>query len=183
MACSIKLAAMENSSLIDAFEANRTGDVRELIEEYLSWMKSTHPDPTKIQTVLDSQGVAAELDNLPARYERIWLATVNNEAAGCVMYKRLSATTAEIKRLYVRPSGRGHGFGRRLVEMSIEAITAAGYSEVVLDSDPELSTAIAMYERMGFEYVEAYNDNPADDAVYMRLSLPNKTASSTSSSL
>ena len=67
--------------------------------------------------------------------------------------------------------------------MSIEAITAAGYSEVVLDSDPELSTAIAMYERMGFEYVEAYNDNPADDAVYMRLSLPNKTASSTSSSL
>src|SRR5699024_9963736 len=53
------------------------------------------------------QGVAAELDNLPARYERIWLATVNDEAAGCVMYKRLSATTAEIKRLYVRPSGRG----------------------------------------------------------------------------
>lgn len=172
---------VSNSAIIDAIEADRTGEVRELIEEYLSWMLSTHPDPEMIQSVLDSQGVTAELDNLPGRYERIWLATVNNEAAGCVMYKGLSATTAEIKRLYVRPSGRGHGFGRRLVEQSIASAKSAGYSEVVLDSDPELTTAIAMYERMGFEYVDAYNNNPSDDAVYMRLSLTGETAPSASS--
>lgn len=170
-AFAITLSDMENSAIIDAVEQDRVDEVRELIEEYLEWMISTHPEPQKVREVLASQGTEAELADLPGHYERIWLATVDDEPAGCIMYKPLSETTAEFKRLYVRPTGRGHGFGRRLVEITIDAIKDVGYKEVVLDSDPELATAIAMYERMGFEYTEPYNDNPAQDAVFMRMKL------------
>lgn len=170
-AFAITLAAMENSAIIDAVEQDRVDEVRELIEEYLEWMISTHPEPDKVREVLASQCTDSELANLTGHYDRIWLATVDDAPAGCIMYKRLRETTAEFKRLYVRPTGRGHGFGRRLVEITIDAIKEAGYKEVVLDSDPELATAIAMYERMGFEYIEPYNDNPAQDAVFMRMKL------------
>lgn len=170
-AFAITLADMENSAIIDAVEQDRVDEVRELIEEYLEWMISTHPEPQKVREVLASQGTEAELADLPGHYERIWLATVDDAPAGCIMYKPLSETTAEFKRLYVRPIGRGHGFGRRLVEITIDVIKDAGYKELVLDSDPELATAIAMYERMGFEYTEPYNDNPAQDAVFMRMKL------------
>lgn len=170
-AFAITLADMENSAIIDAVERDRVDEVRELIEEYLEWMISTHPEPDKVREVLASQGTDSELANLTGHYERIWLATVDDAPAGCIMYKPLSETTAEFKRLYVRPTGRGHGFGRRLVEITIGAIKEAGYKEVVLDSDPELATAIAMYERMGFEYIKPYNDNPAQDAVFMRMKL------------
>lgn len=162
---------MDNSEIFDAAAAGRLPEVRVLIQEYFSWLTTDHPDTDKMRAVLDSQGVSSELDNLAEHYERLWLATVDDQPAGCVAYQRINDATAEIKRLYVRPDGRGHGFGRRLMDTALAAIHKAGYTEVVLDSDPTLTTAIAMYERMGFERIDPYNDNPAEDAVFMRLEL------------
>ena len=69
---------LENSAIIDAVETGRLNEVRELIEEYLNWMLSTHPDAEKIREVLATQGVEAELADLAGHYERVWLATVDN---------------------------------------------------------------------------------------------------------
>lgn len=162
---------MENSEIVDATAARRLEEVRVLIQEYLSWLTTEHPDSDKMHAVLDTQNVSSELENLAHHYERLWLATVDDSPSGCVAYQRLNDATAEIKRLYVRPDGRGHGFGRRLMDTALAAIHKAGYTEVVLDSDPTLTTAIAMYERMGFERIAPYNDNPSEDAVFMRLRL------------
>ena len=162
----------ENTSvIIDAVDAGRTDEVLELIQEYLEWMVTEHPHLEKVQKVVESQGVTTELTDLAGYYERLWLATIDGEAVGCSMFKQLIEATAEMKRVYVRPSGRGHGFGRRLVETTIDAVREAGYQYMYLDSDPEFATAIAMYERMGFEYIKPYNDNPAQDAVFMRMKL------------
>ena len=40
-----------------------------------------------------------------------------------------------------------------------------------LDTFPFMKAAIHLYEKYGFAYVERYNDNPAESAIFMQLRL------------
>lgn len=40
-----------------------------------------------------------------------------------------------------------------------------------LDTFPFMKRAIRLYEAYGFRYIDKYNDNPADTAIFMELSL------------
>lgn len=77
--------------------------------------------------------------------------------------------TVEIKRLYVRPNARGTGLGRRLAEFVIDVAREGGASRVVLDSTKNLTQAIKMYERMGFEATDPY---PSSELVSYAEILP-----------
>jgi ribosomal protein S18 acetylase RimI-like enzyme len=65
----------------------------------------------------------------------------------------------EMKRLYVRPAGRGSGAGRALVRAAIAFAGAVGYREILLDSLPGMSAAIAIYRDLGFEEIPPYWNN------------------------
>ena len=67
---------------------------------------------------------------------------------------------AEIKRMYVAPSGRGTGLGRRLLQ-SLEAVALElNCLRVHLDTRSILREARAMYESSGYVEIAPYNDNP-----------------------
>lgn len=117
------------------------------------------------------QGFAREIADLRGCYEVALLAGPEARPLGCVALKRLSGERCEMKRLYVRPEGRGLGLGRRLAEAIVDEARARGYRDMVLDSLERLDRAVAMYERMGFARAPAYYDNPEPDVVYMRLAL------------
>jgi len=72
---------------------------------------------------LEYQGFSSELAGLPGQYAPpsgdLLVARVNGAAAGCVALRRLDQSTLEMKRLYVRPSARGTGLGKLLVEAAI----------------------------------------------------------------
>jgi ribosomal protein S18 acetylase RimI-like enzyme len=40
-----------------------------------------------------------------------------------------------------------------------------------LETFPFMKSALRLYEKLGFEYIGKYNDNPAEDAFFMQLSL------------
>jgi uncharacterized protein (DUF952 family)/GNAT superfamily N-acetyltransferase len=74
--------------------------------------------------------------------------------------KRLDATTAEIKRMFVAPDARGRGHARRLLGGLEDAARRLGYATVRLDTGPKQPHAKALYESAGYVEVADYNGNP-----------------------
>lgn len=122
------------------------------------------------------QSFDEELKNLPGDYAppsgRLLLLRHHSRAAGCVALHRLQEKICEMKRLYVRPDARGHGYGRVLVERVISAARRIGYERMRLDTVPSsMKDAVELYQRMGFKEIPAYRLNPIEGALYMELEL------------
>lgn len=117
------------------------------------------------------QGFADELATLPGRYARpaggVWLATEDGDAVGCVALRVWEPGVGEIKRLYVRPSHRGAGLGKRLVETVLTAAVAAGCRRVVLDTLDTMAAAVALYRSLGFVDIPPYGHHPVDGTLYL----------------
>jgi putative acetyltransferase len=121
------------------------------------------------------QGFAEELAGLPGAYARpaggLLLGWEGDEPAGCVAFRPLEPGVSEMKRLYVRPSARGAGWGRRLVERVVSEARAAGYERMRLDTLPSMSAALGLYLGMGFREIPAYRHNPVAGTRFLELDL------------
>ena len=125
------------------------------------------------------QNFEAELAGLPGDYAApagaLLLATVNGDPAGCVAMRPLPdsdhTNACEMKRLYVRPSQRGHGLGRHLTDKLIDLATQAGYSCMLLDTLDDMEAARGLYTSLGFVEVPPYYFNPIAGAHYLKVVL------------
>jgi putative acetyltransferase len=86
-----------------------------------------------------------------------FVATINYEiVGGCGVYQTfgLPESCAELVKLYISSIHRDKGIGYKLIEMSIEKAKSLGYKSLYLETLPELSKAISLYERLGFKLLE-----------------------------
>ena len=124
---------------------------------------------------LDFQGNEAEFANLPGKYAppagAILLGWLEGRAVGCVAMRPVDAAICEMKRLYVRPAGRGLGLGRRLAEAIVSVARDAGYTQMRLDVLPEFDRARALYAALGFEPAEPVTHNPVLGTEFLGLAL------------
>ena len=74
--------------------------------------------------------------------------------------RRLDDGVAEIKRMFVRPSARGRGVARALLEALEQTARELGYDRVRLDTGPKQVHGLALYRSAGYVDVPPYNDNP-----------------------
>ena len=89
------------------------------------------------------------------------LASLHEEPVGCGGLKLLGDGSTEIKRMWVAPSARGLGLGRRLLaELESQAATSLGSKVVKLETNRNLTEAITMYRSAGYQEVPAFNDEP-----------------------
>lgn len=65
----------------------------------------------------------------------------------------LPAGTCELVKMYLLPSARGLGLGKKLITDCIEKARELGYDKMYLETMPELVKAVSVYEKMGFEYL------------------------------
>lgn len=85
------------------------------------------------------------------------LATLNGEPVGCGAIKLHPDAPAEIKRIWVADSVRGLGVGRRLLEQLERHAAERGWTAVRLDTNRNLTEAIAMYRAAGYDEIAPYN--------------------------
>ena len=63
--------------------------------------------------------------------------------------------TGELVKMYLLPEARGTGLGGRLIQTALDYAQEQGYTQVYLESMPELQKALKTYERFGFKYLDA----------------------------
>jgi len=144
---------------------NGLDDVRALLKEYADSLGSH----------LCFQDFERELANLPGEYAppsgRLLVAVEDAQLAGCVALRRIDDQVCEMKRLYVRPSHRGAGLGRKLAETVVAAARDMGYGRMRLDTLPSMIEAIKLYDALGFAEIPAYRTNPVEGVKFMELEL------------
>ena len=137
---------------------------------------------------LAHQGIDHELTTLPGKYAeprgRVYLVYPHGSLPpastpiGCGAIRPLDlvdplapATTAEVKRMYIRPAHRGQGLAGELLDAMITDARAIGYTRLVLDTSASMTAAIALYASRGFVPIPAYNVDPDPTTRWFALEL------------
>jgi ribosomal protein S18 acetylase RimI-like enzyme len=85
------------------------------------------------------------------------LATLNAEPVGCGAVKLHPGAPAEIKRVWIADTVRGLGIGRRMLSELERYAAERGWTAVRLDTNRNLTEAIALYRSAGYREVKPYN--------------------------
>jgi ribosomal protein S18 acetylase RimI-like enzyme len=141
-------------------ESSALDDARVLLAEYREWViaasRTAGLDPETLRSHYfhdDSLlGPFAPPDGC------LLLARAEGEPIGIVGFERLDDRACEMKRLYVRPSGRGLGAARALVTRLLEE--AHSYEEMRLETRTFMPEAIALYASLGFAPCAAFHEIP-----------------------
>lgn len=97
--------------------------------------------------------VGQYVQHLVPEKEHCWVAEREGRVIGSVFVVRQDDETAKLRLLYVDPSARGLGLGRRLVDECILFARARGYRRMVLWTNDILLAARSIYQKAGFELV------------------------------
>lgn len=89
--------------------------------------------------------------------------------AGIFPTADLPADTCELVKMYLQPAARGLGLGRSMISQCLAVAVKYGFSHVYLETMPELTKAIRVYERFGFHFLNAPMGNSGHNgcAVWM----------------
>jgi putative acetyltransferase len=79
-------------------------------------------------------------------------------AVGCGAVRRISPTSAEIKRMFVTAAARGDGVGRRILAELEAWARSAGITKLVLEAGDRQAEAIRFYERSGFVAIPCFGE-------------------------
>jgi len=91
------------------------------------------------------------------------VARLHDEPVGCAALKLPAGKPAHLKRMWVAPSVRGTGLGRRLLAESERQAATRGARVVHLETNRALVEAIALYRAAGYREVAPFNDEVYGD--------------------
>lgn len=74
--------------------------------------------------------------------------------AGVFPTQGLPVGTCELVKMYLRPEARGQGLGREMITRCLKSALQLGYTAVYLETMPELTKAVSVYEQFGFSYLK-----------------------------
>jgi putative acetyltransferase len=83
--------------------------------------------------------------------------------AGIYPTEGLPEKTCELVKLYLNKDARGIGLGKQLLLKSMQWAKENGYEQVYLESMPELSKAVSIYENVGFKKIHHALGNSGHD--------------------
>jgi GNAT superfamily N-acetyltransferase len=118
---------------------------------------------TELNAVLEPLYPAASrhgfsVERLVAENVPFFVLRSDGAAAACGGVKLFGAEYGEVKRMYVRPSFRGRGFAKQILNHLADYALENGVSLLRLETGIHQREAIALYERMGFYRIPPFGD-------------------------
>jgi putative acetyltransferase len=101
-------------------------------------------------------------DDLYALFQKpnavLWVAEVDGEVLGCCgIYptEGLEKDCAELAKFYLSGEIRGKGIGKQLMLQCFQSAREMQYKKLYLESMPQFSKAVRLYEKYGFTQLKA----------------------------
>ncbi|WP_207515715.1 GNAT family N-acetyltransferase [Longitalea luteola] len=124
---------------------------------------------------LNFQDVDRELAEIATEYNDptgvLLLVYDGDKAVACAGVRKIDATIAELKRMFVNPQYRGRQLGQQLLQQALSAASHLGYRFIRLDTVPRMHAAIKLYQSAGFYEIKPYRFNPIPGALFMEKEL------------
>jgi len=140
---------------IDISPEDPNSDVaRRMLEQYYAELGSRFPDGFDLDAT-----IATSPEELLPPFGMFLVVRLDGDEVGCGVVRVLTDSIAEIKRMWISPSARGRGLGRRLLIALEQSATDLGCSRVRLDTNDALDEAIGLYRSMGYREIAPYNEN------------------------
>ena len=129
-----------------------------------------HFDSPDVQALVEAQQeemrglYSGEGDIGPTREGRMFeppdgaflVTRVHGNAVACGGVCRFDTVRAELKRMYVLPTARGTGLGRRLLEALEAEARRLGYTGIVLETGNQQPEALGLYTSAGYGPIPCY---------------------------
>ena len=150
--------------------------VDQLFREYGEWVATRLQEDagitfTKADQTRHHDAFRDELPRLLGPRGRLLVARVDDEPVGVGALKPVDNTTAEVKRMYVRPATRGQGVGRALLDRLVHDATAERYTTVRLETLRFMTAAQAMYRDFGFVETPGFDGSEVANTVLDQLTI------------
>ncbi|MXW41055.1 MAG: GNAT family N-acetyltransferase [Synechococcus sp. SB0668_bin_15] len=144
-------------------------------EDYLEAKALLREYGSSIAGTVCAKGFEGECNTVDSTYGpptgRFLLLRIGSSSAGCIGLQTCASAVIEMKRLYVRPSYRGRGLGRRLVEAAVSMAREVGSPALRLHTLPAMVAARHLYRSMGFVSMASTSQNAYHGDVLMELRL------------
>lgn len=73
--------------------------------------------------------------------------------AGIFPTDGLPTDTCELVKMYLSPAVRGMGLGKLMITKCLDTAAEQGFKQVYLETMPELTKAVSVYEKFGFTFL------------------------------
>jgi DNA-binding MarR family transcriptional regulator/GNAT superfamily N-acetyltransferase len=109
------------------------------------------------------RSISADADELTEPAGLLLIARLRDEPVGCGALKLHGSEPAEIKRMWVAPTARGLGVGRRILNDLEQHARQRGVGLLRLETNQALREAMSLYRSAGYIEVERFNQEPYAD--------------------
>jgi DNA-binding MarR family transcriptional regulator/GNAT superfamily N-acetyltransferase len=146
---------LEASMVRISIEEPTTADAKWCIGQYFAELDTRFEKGFKPEL-----SISADASELTPPAGALLIARLREQPVGCGALKIRRSKVTELKRMWIAPSVRGRGLGRRLLMELEQYARAQGTAVIRLETNRALSEAIALYRQSGYVEVDAFNDEP-----------------------
>jgi GNAT superfamily N-acetyltransferase len=139
-------------------------------QEHAKKIPAGHWEILKNQITSDAD-LQPSVERIVAELDGLIVGTVALFPTKIVAYKGLvddESEYPEIRMLAVHPNARGKGIATLLLKECIKRCKQEGYQAIGLHTSDFMSTAVKLYEELGFEWLPQYDFEPADDGIIVK---------------
>ncbi len=133
-----------------------------------------HPNAF-VRTFLDTDTALQDLAEAEATYFQnggvVLVIVADGEIVGTGAVLRIDTELCELKRMFLIREYRGRGLGQQLAEELLRFARVQGYRRIRLGSNAELTASHALYRKLGFKPIPAYEPGGDKYAYYMEREL------------